>query len=133
MSRILLVEDHRVFSQSFAHLLEREPDPELVGVTESAADCRAFLAGEGGGGGGFDVAIVDLFLPDADGSELSEELRECCAGVPVLVLTISGDPQDHARAREAGADEVLTKDAGIREIVAAMRRLSASSGGGADA
>ncbi|MDP9426947.1 MAG: hypothetical protein M3P37_13200 [Actinomycetota bacterium] len=42
----------------------------------------------------------------------------------VLVLTISMEAQEHARAREAGADEVVSKAASLSEIFARIRRLA---------
>ena len=50
-------------------------------------------------------------------------MRESCPGVPVVVLTISVDPSEHARAREAGADEVLSKATDLDEIVATIKWL----------
>lgn len=120
MIRVLLVEDHRVFGETFAYLLERRLDMRVVARTQSAAECRRYLSG----GEGFDVAIVDLHLPDGDGIGLIEEMRESCPGVPVVVLTISEDPEEHARAREAGAEEVLSKSDDLPEILAAVRRYA---------
>jgi DNA-binding NarL/FixJ family response regulator len=44
------------------------------------------------------------------------------------VLTLSQDPARHARALDAGADRVLTKDASVEEIVDAVRRLGTGDG-----
>jgi DNA-binding NarL/FixJ family response regulator len=120
MIRVLLVEDHRVFGEGFTYLLDREPDMRVVGRTDSAAECHRYLSG----GEGFDVAVVDLYLPDGEGIGLLGEMRESCPGVRVMVLTISVDPEDHARAREAGADEVANKADDLFEIFAAIRRLA---------
>ncbi len=119
MTRVLLVEDHRAFSEGLAFMLDQEPDVRVVGRTDSAAECHRYLSG----GEGFDVAVVDLYLADGEGIELIDEMRESCPGVPVLVLTISLDPADHARAKEAGADEVITKVAALDEIIATVKRL----------
>lgn len=104
MLRVLLVEDHRAFSESLAYLLDREPDLQVVGSTASAAECRRYLSG----GEGFDVAVVDLYLADGEGIELIHEMRESCPAVTVLVLTISLGPTDHSRVKEAGANEVVS-------------------------
>jgi DNA-binding NarL/FixJ family response regulator len=120
MLRILLVEDHRVFGESFAYLLDREPDLRVVGRAHSATECRRHLSR----GEGFDVAIVDLYLPDGEGIELVDEMRGSCPGARVMVLTVSIDPADHARAREAGADEVANKADDLFKIFATVRRLA---------
>ena len=123
MTRVLLVEDHRAFGEGLAFMLDREPDLRVVGRTDSAADCHWYLSG----GEGFDVAVVDLYLADGEGIELIDEMHQSYPGVPVLVLTISVDPTDHARAKEAGADEVVSKAATLDEIIATIKRLG--SGG----
>ena len=119
MTRVLLVEDHRAFSEGLTYLLDQEPDLRVVGRTDSAVECRRYLSG----GEGVDVAVVDLYLADSEGVELIDEMRQPCSGVPVLVLTISLDPADHGRAKEAGADEVITKVAALDEILATIKRL----------
>ena len=70
----------------------------------------------------FDVAVVDLALPDGDGFGLIEELSSR-PGVMTLVLSASLEPTRFARAVEAGASGVLHKSAPIGEIVDAVRRL----------
>lgn len=119
MTRVLLVEDHRVFSAGLAYLLNLEPDMEILGAAHSARECRAYMES----GECFDVAIVDLYLPDAEGIDLVGELREFCPDSAVVVLTISLDEDDWRRAEEAGANKVLSKAADPDEIVAAIRRI----------
>ena len=118
--RIFITEDPRALGESLAMVLNREPDLEVVGRTGSAAECRNFVRGEEA----FDVSIVDLFLPDAQGTYLIEELRRSCPHAPVLVLTTSLDPRDHERAIKAGADAALSKSADPEEIISAVRRLA---------
>ena len=122
MIRVLLVEDHRVFSDSFAFLLDKEPDLKVVARTHSASECQRYLAA----GEVFDMAIVDLYLPDVEGASLIEEMRESCPDVPVLVLTISIDQEELAQAREAGADEVLSKSDDFLDILGEIRRYARS-------
>ena len=69
------------------------------------------------------MAVVDLYLADGEGIGLIDDMRESCTGVPVVVLTITVDPADHARAKEAGADKVLSKADDFEEIVATIRRF----------
>ena len=120
MIRVLLVEDHRVFGESFAFLLDRQPDMRVVARTLSVAECQRYLAA----GEVFDVALVDLHLPDGDGTGLIRAMRESRPDVRVVVLTISIDQEEHERAREAGAEEVLSKSDDLLEILAAIRRFA---------
>ncbi len=120
MIRVLLVEDHRVFGESFAFLLDRQPDIRVVARTRTVAECHRYLAG----GEEFDVAVVDLHLPDGEGTELIEVMRGSFPNVGVMVLTISMDPEEHARAREAGAEEVFSKSDDLLRILATIRGLA---------
>lgn len=71
MTRVLLVDDHGSFRRALAMYLEREADLEVVGEAGSVAE-GCGLAREGVR---FDVAVVDLGLPDGDGVDLIRELR----------------------------------------------------------
>lgn len=119
MKRILLVEDHRSFSESFAMILDREPDLRVVGRTASASGCRDFLSR----GEGFDLVIVDMFLPDGKGIDLLAELRESCPKAPALVLTVSLDPEDHRQALDAGAVKVISKASPLEEILESIENV----------
>ncbi len=119
MKLVLVVEDHNLFRQALALLIEREIDVEGIAQAGSVAEGRKHL---GTLDGDIDMAIVDLDLPDRDGWRLIRQMRETKTDVPVLALTRSQDPSRHARALEAGVAEVLTKAATVEEILAAIRR-----------
>jgi DNA-binding NarL/FixJ family response regulator len=120
--RILLVEDHHALQAGLATVLDLEPTLEVVGRAESLAQAREFLAR----GEALDVAIIDLTLPDGDGTELIGVLQEAYPDAAVLVLTASIDPVDHARALTAGADEVLSKATPLKKVVDAIRNVRGS-------
>jgi len=121
MQRILLVEDHASFRQTLAILFEREPEFEVVGQAGTLAEARRVLRRVE-----VDMAVVDLSLPDGQGTELIEEIgEEAGPNLAVLVLTASVDRAVHARAVEAGAAGVLHKSAEVDEIIDAARGLAA--------
>ncbi len=113
---MFLLEDHSWFRKALADLLGRQPDLEVVGEAGSLAEARR-EAQE------IDLAVVDLLLPDGVGTELIRELRADGSEVPVLVLTAARGPDLRAWARSLGADEMISKDASVEEILAAMRLL----------
>jgi DNA-binding NarL/FixJ family response regulator len=116
--RILLVEDHAAFRSTLAILLEREPDMEVVAQAGSIAEAREALDRP------IDVAVIDLILPDADGTELIEELRRSKPGVCVLVLSATIEPGHTEELLRAGADAVLGKIEDYPMIVEQVRRLA---------
>jgi DNA-binding NarL/FixJ family response regulator len=118
--RLLLVDDHPTSREPLAELLDRQPDLTVVGQAGSLVEARVLLAG----GLAVDVALVDLGLPDGDGTEL---VREVCRRQGTVTVVFTGSPArlDHARAVEAGASCVIPKTAPTRRIVEAIRCLSA--------
>jgi DNA-binding NarL/FixJ family response regulator len=118
----LLIEDPRVLDGNLAATLKREPNLVVVGQTSSPDECRQFADGEER----LNVAIVDLFLPDNQGTSLIEGLRRSCPHTPLLVLTASLDPHGYEQAVQAGADAVLGKDTAPEEIAATVERLSSN-------
>jgi len=120
MRRVLLVEDHAAFGEALTTLLNMQPDLEVVGRAGSLAEGRAAAALEE-----VDVAVVDVFLPDGNGGELVRQLRQADPHVSIVLLTGGVDPQLHALAFEAGADEVCLKVDRIEEIIKAIRDVGA--------
>ena len=118
MNRVLLVDDHAAFREPLAFMFDREPDFEVVAQAGSLATARRVLDS-------IDLAIVDLSLPDGNGTELIGELRAANPHGMVLVLTASTQRGAYARAVEAGAAGVLNKSATIKDVIEASRRLAA--------
>jgi DNA-binding NarL/FixJ family response regulator len=118
MQRILLVEDHASFRQTLAFVFDQQPEFEVVAQAGTLAEARWVMSGVEA-----DLGVVDLSLPDGEGTELIEELREANPHFAALVLTASLDRTEHARAVEAGAAGVLHKSADVDEILDATRRL----------
>ena len=120
MQRLLLVEDHASFRQTLALVFDQEPGFEVVAQAGSLAEARRVMEGRT-----VNLGVIDLSLPDGEGVELIEELREANPMFAALVLTASLDREEHARAVEAGAAGVLHKSADLEEILDATRRLAA--------
>ena len=120
MQRLLLVEDHASFRQTLALVFDGEPDFEVVAQAGTVAEAREVM-----GDSDADLGVVDLSLPDGEGVELIEDLRQANPHFAALVLTASLDRAEHARAVEAGAAGVLHKSADMDQILDATRRLAA--------
>jgi len=78
-----------------------------------------------------DAAIIDLLLPDGNGIELCQRLREW-SSMPIIVLSAVGDEAEKVRALRSGADDYVTKPFGPEELVArleaVLRRTSPEPG-----
>jgi DNA-binding response OmpR family regulator len=71
----------------------------------------------------FDLAIVDIGLPQADGLELTRRLRRQGLALPILILTARDTLEDRVDGLELGADDYLTKPFELPELVARCRAL----------
>ena len=67
-----------------------------------------------------DLIILDLGLPDMDGTEVTRRLREW-TDVPIIVISVRDSEQDKVAALDAGADDYLTKPFGTSELLARIR------------
>jgi two-component system KDP operon response regulator KdpE len=83
-----------------------------------------------------DVVVLDLGLPDLDGTEVIAGLRGWTT-VPIIVLSARGDSADKVQALDAGADDYVTKPFGMDELLArlraAVRRSAVAGSDGAEA
>jgi two-component system KDP operon response regulator KdpE len=70
-----------------------------------------------------DVVVLDLGLPDLDGTEVIAGLRGW-TDVPILVLSGRSDSTDKVEALDAGADDYVTKPFGMDELLARLRALT---------
>ena len=67
-----------------------------------------------------EVIILDLGLPDMDGTDVTRRLREW-TNVPIIVISVRDSEQDKVAALDAGADDYLTKPFGTSELLARIR------------
>jgi DNA-binding NarL/FixJ family response regulator len=123
--KVMLVEDHRAFRQAFARVLEGEQGLEVVAQAGSLAEASEAL--DEGLGGRLDVALIDLVLPDGDGTELIGGLRRSNPSIKVIVLSADLWPWRIDALSRAGVDAVLDKVQSPREIAREVRR---EGGGG---
>ena len=67
-----------------------------------------------------DIIILDLSLPDLDGIQVCEQIREW-SRIPIIILSVREKEKDKVAALDAGADDYLTKPFGIEELLARIR------------
>ena len=121
---ILIVEDHQFFAQALEHVLAPRFADRRV-EAGAATFARAATVADGlrlvSEGGPFDLAVVDLMLPDGDGTEVVREIKARSPNTKVAVLSID---EDLTRALAAGAEEAIPKSSRLDMIVATLVRLS---------
>lgn len=120
--RLLLVEDEPTLRQNLYEFLSSEQYS-----VDAAADGKEglYLGREHP----YDVAIVDIGLPEIDGIELIKTLRDEEIIFPIIILTARGHWQDKVEGLEAGADDYLAKPFHNEELQARLNALSRRSKG----
>ncbi len=114
--RILVVEDDSLVANGIKQGLTNAG--YTVDVAKTAASAERYLLGEN-----FDLAIVDIGLPDTDGLTLVQRLRHRKMHLPVLVLTARGSMEDTIVGLDTGADDYMTKPFRLPELIARIRAL----------
>lgn len=119
--RILCTEDHPDSRDLIIYVLEAS-GYEVV-CTEAAIDALTTARREH-----FDLFLVDNWLPDLTGPELTRQLREFNTTTPILFYSAAAFESDKESAFKAGAQGYLVKPAGIVQLVEEVDRLIAEAG-----
>ena len=113
MNKILIVEDEFSISNFMKTVLEG--DGYTVEVATCAAQARAALEKME-----FSAMLLDLGLPDLDGTEIIRRVRSW-AKTPIIVISARSMEEDKAHALDLGADDYLQKPFGTIELLARIR------------
>src|ERR1700680_365213 len=115
--RVLIIED----DPALADLLRR---------TLREAAMAADIAPTGGAGltalavSDYDLAVLDVGLPDVDGFEVCRQHRARGGRTPILMLTARAGLDDRVRGLDVGADDYLSKPFAVEELLARLRALA---------
>jgi two-component system, OmpR family, KDP operon response regulator KdpE len=115
VSRVLVVDDDPMLTRALRITL-RAVGYEVVAAPDGRAALRNAAAEHP------DLVILDLGLPDLDGTEVLAGLRPWFTG-PVLVLSARADSHDKIAALDAGADDYVSKPFDMGELLARLRAL----------
>lgn len=116
--RVAIVDDHPVFREGTAALLDREPDIQISALAGTTDDAMAIVSGPEPP----DVLLLDIRLGGDSGLRVLEALTP---RVAVIVVTAYDYPEYVRAALSAGAAGFVAKGAATAELVAAIRRAAA--------
>lgn len=122
--RILFVEDDETIASGLCYALEAEG----YEVSHCASVREALTALDGGV---FDLALLDLALPDGAGFTVCEAVK-ARSGAPVVFLTAADDEGNVVRGFDFGADDYIVKPFRLREMLARLKAVLRRHSGGAD-
>lgn len=110
--RLLIVDDHAVVREGISRALQLSGRNHLLVQAASSSEARARLSAAE-----FDIAIVDIHLPDNSGLELALWIREISTTMGVIIFSINNHPEYILAAMDNGASGFLDKSAPISELV----------------
>lgn len=117
--RILLVDDHDLFRKGIARLIDSQPDFEVVGEArdgrEAVEQARRL---------GPDVVLMDIEMPNWNGTEATRRIRSDMPRTNVVMLTVSDDDHNLFAAIRAGATGYLLKSVKPEELFRRLRGVS---------
>ncbi|MET0455220.1 MAG: response regulator transcription factor [Mycobacterium sp.] len=120
--RLLIVEDEEGLVSALRIGLQREGYAVDSALTEAEATERLAV-------NSYDVALLDVTLPDGDGLELARRVRSgevaCASGreIRIMMLTALGTLPDRVRGLDAGADDYVVKPFALAELTARLRAV----------
>jgi two-component system response regulator NreC len=123
MIRILLADDHALVRQGFRMILEAQPDMEIVGQAgngREAVELAEKLKP--------DVVVMDVAMPELNGTEATRRLAVSTPRTRVLALSMHKDSVYVREILRAGARGYLLKDSGDTDLVAAVRAIAKGEG-----
>ncbi len=114
--RVLIVDDHSIVRQGIRHILEGQPDIEIVGEAENGLAAIQQVTRLHP-----DVVLLDLQMPGLSGIEALPRLRAAHPAVEVVILTVFDQDEEVFAGLKAGARGYLLKDATPATVIAAVR------------
>jgi DNA-binding NarL/FixJ family response regulator len=118
--RVLVADDQAIVRDGLVTVLDLSDEVEVVGQAADGAEAARLAADLAP-----DVVLMDLRMPVLDGAAATAQILAGRPGTRVLVLTTYADDASIAAALRAGAIGYLTKDAGRKELLSAIRAAAA--------
>lgn len=115
--RILLAEDERPLARALVRIFERNNCS--ADAVHNGADALAYLEA-----GNYDVAVLDIMMPEMDGLTALKKLRAGGNQIPVLLLTARAEVDDRVLGLDSGANYYLTKPFDTKELMATLRAIT---------
>lgn len=115
--RLLLAEDELALSRALIKILEK--NNYTADAVYNGKDALVYLES-----GNYDIAILDIMMPEMDGITVLKKLRESGSLIPILMLTAKSEVDDKVLGLDSGANDYLTKPFDTKELLARLRAMT---------
>ena len=116
--RILIADDHPIVRQGLATVLDQEADLKVVGQASNGVEAISEATRLHP-----DVILMDLQMPEMDGVEAIQQIKQEDPDVGIIILTTYDTDENIFRGVEAGARAYLLKDSPPQEVLKAIRAV----------
>lgn len=118
-TKIVLADDHQLFREGVKRIIELESDMEVIAECADGEEvitvCRNLLP---------DIVLMDINMPNVNGVEATQAVREHCPDTRVIVLSIHDDEAYVFETLRTGASGYLLKDMEAEDLVEAVRLVA---------
>jgi DNA-binding NarL/FixJ family response regulator len=117
-TKVIIVEDHPLFREQLAMLVNKEEDMTVCGQADNIREALDIILATRP-----DAAILDITLKGSSGLELIKNLKAQSISLPVLVLSMHDESLYAERVIRAGAKGYITKDEASDKVMSAIRKV----------
>ena len=114
--RILLADDHSLFREGLAGILDSQPDMDVVGEAsdgvEALVKAKELVP---------DLILMDILMPGSDGLEATKQIKQELPDITIVILTVRDDEEKLFKAIKNGAQGYLLKNMSSKVIVKLLR------------
>jgi DNA-binding NarL/FixJ family response regulator len=118
LTRLVIVDDHKIARESLRDMLADEPCIEVIGEAANGREALALCSRLRP-----DLIMMDVRMPEMDGLAATREIKQTYPEISVLMVTMHENPDYLLEALKAGAAGYVLKDALQHEVVAAVHQV----------
>ena len=122
MKKVLLAEDQALVAQGLKLMIETDPELKVTGEARNGVEALKLCEKQW-----FDIAVLDIRMPEKDGLETAREIRKRWPEMKILMLTTFNDDEYALEALRLGANGYMLKDADAETLIRSIK--SCLSGG----
>lgn len=115
--RILLAEDEQALAKAIVKIFEK--NNYSADAVFNGEDALLYIQS-----GNYDVAVLDIMMPKADGITVLKKVRQSGNNIPILLLTAKSEIEDKVLGLDSGANDYLPKPFVSRELLARIRAIT---------
>ena len=119
MINVLVVDDHALIRKGLKQILDDTSDIRVIGEAETGIEAIRMVRDNK-----YDMALLDITLPDKYGIDVLKQMKLQCPTLPVLILSMHPDEQYAMRSIKAGASGYMNKQSAPSQLVTAIRKVA---------